>query len=112
LSETKKCIAVDFDGTLSYYDGWKGLNDLGPPVEPMVQRVRDWLADGHDVWIFTARIEEDYNHLAKNAIERWCLRHIGKALPITNIKSMRFNEFWDDLAYRVVKNTGERCCGD
>ena len=41
-------------------------------------------------------------------IDRWCLKHLGEALPITCIKDMRMTELWDDRAIQVVPNTGAR----
>lgn len=34
----KGWIGVDLDGTLAEYDGWKGPDEIGAPVEPMVER--------------------------------------------------------------------------
>ena len=41
-------IGVDLDGTLSTHDGW-GDGSIGEPVPAMVQRVREWLAEGREV---------------------------------------------------------------
>lgn len=44
---------------------------------------------------------------ALTPIENWCLKHIGKKLPVTNIKDFGMIELWDDRAVQVVPNTGE-----
>jgi len=49
-------IAVDLDGTLAKYDGWKDDLQIGEPVAPMVERVKGWLDEGIKVKIMTARI--------------------------------------------------------
>lgn len=100
-------IAVDFDGTLAEYHGWKGASHVGNPIPLMVDRVRTWLSLGYDVRIFTARISNpvDENE-ARNAIEAWCLRHFDKRLPITNVKDFDMIELWDDRAVQVELNTG------
>jgi hypothetical protein len=51
-------VGVDLDGTLAKYDAWLGPTEIGPPVKPMVARVKKWLAEGRDVRIFTARVAE------------------------------------------------------
>jgi len=103
----KKVIAVDLDGTLAHYDGWKGLHHIGSPIESMVQRVHNWIEEGHKVVIFTARaINRDEEQPVIQWLERLGLGH----LEITNVKRKEFVEIWDDRAVRVVANTGERCC--
>lgn len=79
----KGWIGVDFDGTLSFYNG---TFDLGPPVPLMVERVKDWLSKGVEVRIFTARasMPDQCYH-----IEQWCLLHLGQRLPITDRKDFR-----------------------
>jgi hypothetical protein len=48
-------IGVDLDGTLAKYDGWRGSDHIGEPIEPMLKRVQEWLEQGLTVKIFTAR---------------------------------------------------------
>jgi hypothetical protein len=45
-------IGVDLDGTLAHYDGWKGADHIGEPIAPMVERVKRWLSEGHEVRVF------------------------------------------------------------
>ena len=99
-------IGVDLDGTLAEYHGSKRTGAVGPPIRRMRLRVVRWLAEGKDVRIFTAREEKCYP-----GIERWCLKHLGQKLPITNKKDLAMVEMWDDLAIQVVKNTGRRVDG-
>jgi hypothetical protein len=49
-------IGVDLDGTLAKYGRWAGPLEIGEPIAPMVARVRQWLAEGKEVRIFTARV--------------------------------------------------------
>lgn len=108
-------IAVDLDCTLAVYDRWRGPLDIGAPIPAMVERVKAWLADGRDVRIFTARVtERDKNAdgtphdltQVRAAIEVWCVKHLGVALPITNVKDWDMMELWDDRAVQVRPNTG------
>jgi len=105
-------IGVDLDGTLAEYHGWKGLYKIGEPVPAMVARVREWLAEGRDVRIFTARVGADQSTTAimvsRMTIRHWCNKHLGKILPITAAKDFDLSEFWDDRAIGVIANTGAR----
>ncbi len=116
-------IGVDLDGTLAVWDGWRGIEHIGEPVEPMAARVRAWLAQGEEVRIFTARVDGGQAALAmgdengrahadvaavKRHIEQWCLEHLGAVLPITNVKDYGMRELWDDRAIGVERNTGRR----
>jgi hypothetical protein len=101
-------IGVDLDGTLAHYDGWKGVEHIGEPVPAMVERVKQWLAEGKDVRIFTARVHDAVQQIrVREVIEEWCDTHIGQVLPITNVKDFGMVELWDDRAVSVVTNTGQ-----
>jgi hypothetical protein len=104
-------IAVDLDGTLAYYDGWRGPEHIGEPIMPMVERVKAWLAEGIEVRIFTARVSDEAGTRAGFAIADWCEKHIGQVLPVTNVKDYGMVELWDDRAITVEQNTG-RMIGD
>lgn len=112
-------IGVDLDGTLAEYAGWQGPAHIGRPVERMLRRVKEWLAEGKDVRIFTARVSYDAGNdermaqasAARLAIEAWCGNHLGRVLPITNIKDYGMYELWDDRAVQVFPNTGVRADG-
>lgn len=99
-------IGVDLDGTLAYYDHWRGVDNIGPPLGPMRRRVLRWLEQGKDVRIFTARIARDGEERAQaiEAINTWCHIHFGQLLPITNVKDMAMIELWDDRCTQVPKN--------
>jgi hypothetical protein len=103
---SKGWIGVDLDGTLAFYDGWKGEDQIGAPIPSMVDRVKRWIADGQDVRIFTARISNGEPHIVE-FIEIWVETHVGVKLPVTNIKDFGMIELWDDRAVQVVPNTGE-----
>jgi hypothetical protein len=109
-NESKGWIGVDLDGTLAMYTGWQGADHIGAPVPPMVERVRQWRAQGIEVRIFTARVykmDDEAKRIA-NIIGAWCEAHIGEWLPITARKDYAMIELWDDRAVRVIANTGIR----
>lgn len=35
-------IGVDLDGTLAEYTSWQGIEHIGPPIELMANRIREW----------------------------------------------------------------------
>lgn len=100
-------IGVDLDGTLAFYDSWKGMDHIGDPVPGMYFRVKKWIAEGKEVKIFTARASVPE---AIPPIEKWCMKHFGKKLEVTNVKDFSMIELWDDRAIRVATNKGEPCC--
>lgn len=102
-------IAVDFDGTLAQHDGDLQRCELGEPVPRMVERVKQWLAQGKDVRIFTARVQDDRldPHEQRELITAWCVKHLGQPLRVTCLKDWLMLELWDDRAVQVMHNTGE-----
>lgn len=109
-----KCwIGVDLDGTLAFYDRWRGERHIGAPVPAMLARVKAWLAAGMEVRIFTARVSGHHAEAreVEEAIKAWCREHVGQALPVTCTKDYQMVELWDDRAVQVRKNTGERVDG-
>lgn len=114
-----KWWGIDLDGTLAEYHGFnheKGLTYIGDPIPRMVERVKQMLVEGKDVRIFTARIGELALSINPDvtktevieAIQKWCLEHIGKYLVVTCMKDYGMVELWDDRCVQVVPNTGER----
>lgn len=103
-------IYVDLDGTLAYYDKWEGIEHIGDPIPLMLERVMKWLKEGKEVVIFTSRLAaaKDLGErgTVKYFIEKWCRQHIGQVLKVTDTKGHTAEEFWDDRAVAVEKNTG------
>ncbi|QVJ07741.1 hypothetical protein S1R3Y_000032 [Vibrio phage vB_ValP_VA-RY-3] len=107
MNTERYAIAVDLDGTLAEYDGWKGLEAIGYPIQSMVDKVRQAVAEGKEVWIFTARLSDHSEApMAEVAIRKWCGHYDIPIANITCIKYKFFKEFWDDRAKTVVANTG------
>lgn len=102
-------IGVDLDGTLAHSDGsWKGPHHIGAPIPLMVRRVREWLVAGIEVRIVTARVSYGDDDGTRPYIEKWCLKHLGQVLTVTNEKDYDMTELWDDRAVQVIPNTGQR----
>jgi hypothetical protein len=120
---TSGWIGVDLDGTLAYYDQWRGALHIGEPIPAMLERVRRWLDEGKDVRIFTARVNREGIAAAmaspegvaaaarevtavEECIRQWCEKHVGRALPVTCCKDYGMIELWDDRCIQVIPNTG------
>lgn len=107
-------IGVDLDGTLAYYDGWKGVDNIGAPIPLMVGRVKRWLREGKTIKVFTARMHNQgmidpqtkRPIDALTPIETWCKKHIGVVLEVTNVKDFDMIELYDDRCIQVRTNTG------
>jgi len=111
-------IGVDLDGTLAYYDEWRGIEHIGQPVPLMLARVKDWVAEGRDVRIFTARAyrmlypvgtpEHTEAQQVIRVIHDWLKLHQLPPLPVTCFKDFGMTELWDDRAVQILTNTGLR----
>jgi len=103
-------IGVDLDGTLAKSVVAQTGEEIGPPIDRMVQLVKEWLAHGADVRIFTARVNPIQRPVeairARKAIEAWCEHHLGQILPITYEKDWDMVLLFDDRARQVERDTG------
>ena len=103
-------IGVDLDGTLDKSEAGRTGEEIGPPIHPMVQLVKKWLAHGEDVRIFTARVNPNQRPVeairARRAIEAWSERHLGQILPVTYEKDWDMVLLFDDRARQVEHDTG------
>ena len=103
----RNVIACDLDGVLAFDLPRSDEFEIGPPVPEMVQRVKDWVTNGEEVWIFTARLSgtSDPERMT-DAIHTWLEANELPRLPVTNRKSGRIAQYWDDRAVAIVPNTG------
>ena len=133
--EGKGWYGFDLDGTLAKYDGWKGIDHIGEPVEPMVNLIRKMYAEGKVVKILTARVAPKEkpeikpnpyleNRLtvefpddmpwavhaeawtAREFIQEWCYRVLGFVPEIVYQKDHLMLELYDDRVKQVVPNEG------
>lgn len=103
MTENNGWIGVDLDGTLAFYDEWRGEEHIGEPIVPMLNRVKGWLAQGIEVRIFTARA----NTASKIPfIKAWLVKHGLPELEVTATKDYGMIILFDDRACQVVQNTG------
>jgi len=97
-------IAVDLDGTLAQYDERRGVEWIGPLIEPMLLRVQQWLQSDIEVRIFTARAGEQS---LLPALHDWLAQAGLGQLTVTNQKDLDLLQIWDDRAVQVETNTAE-----
>jgi hypothetical protein len=110
-------IALDFDKTLcthqSDWDNFDKTLSVGSPITIMVKNLKRWLADGHKVSIFTARVSPKWHSpqqiVAARAVITDFLQSQGitQHLDITSEKEPCFSHIIDDRAYHVLPNEGK-----
>jgi hypothetical protein len=84
----KKTILVDFDGVLSDYKGWRGPDQLDPPL-PNARKAMYLLAKDYTLVCFTTRPAEP--------VDLWLRKHGFPHMRVTNIKDPAFLQI-DDRA--------------
>jgi len=97
-------IACDLDGTLALYDRWRGEDHIGDPVPLMLQRIKDHIANGDTVKIFTARAGNGEHQI--QVIQDWCEKWGLPRLEVTNVKDFSMRFLYDDRCVQVQENTG------
>lgn len=74
----KKTVAVDLDGVLARYDGWKGVDHIGEPIPGARAFVRV-LRQQFEVVVYTTRCNAELNRegaeLLRNRIRHWLEAH-------------------------------------
>ena len=98
----QKVIAVDFDGVLASYDGWKGEDVLGEPNKEVIWALRK-LKEEHDwyVTVFTTRRKTPalIAWLEKNEVPFDSVNDTSHNPPGTSAKPI-FDVMLDDRAVR------------
>lgn len=63
-------IAIDFDGTIAEYDGWKGVGVFGKPIKGAVGSINSLKKEGWKIIIWTTRGETELirEYLSKHEI--------------------------------------------
>ena len=103
----KRIIAVDLDGTLAQYDGWKGIEHIGPVIPEVANAMERAQKEGAEVHLFTSRVSDPEDAAeAHQIISKWAEANHFNFASITAVKHKFFTEFWDDRAIQVIKNEG------
>lgn len=98
-----ECYYVDLDGTLAENYDWKGIEVIGKPIKPMMDRVKRWLENGINIKIFTARANDPRSI---PYVKKWLKEQGLPDLEVTNIKGMDMTYIFDDRAIQVEKHKG------
>ena len=108
MTKQKGWIGVDLDGTLAEYHGWAGIEHIGDPIKPTLDRVKLLLAQSdYDVKIFTARVANPSQaDEARKFIQNWCEAVGLPVLEVVFAKDFAMVELWDDRCVAVEHNTG------
>lgn len=59
VNGSRRTLAVDFDGVIAKYDGWKGTGVFGAPRPDVVGVLRTLRSEGWKIVIHTTRGEEE-----------------------------------------------------
>jgi len=69
LNNSRRTIAVDFDGVIAEYDGYKGSGVLGEPRLDVLEALRELRSEGWKILIHTTRGEHEISgYLAQHGI--------------------------------------------
>lgn len=61
-------VAVDFDGTIAKFDGWKGEEHIGDPIPGAKEALTKLKEQGHVIIVYTCRKRTDL-------VEKWLQEH-------------------------------------
>jgi hypothetical protein len=97
LNGSRRTIAVDFDGVIADYDGWKGPGVLGPLRQDVFSALQTLKAEGWKIVIHTTRgLQEIVSYLDRHQIPYDEVNHnsdytTGGVKPVADV-------YWDDRA--------------
>jgi len=103
--EREGWVGMDLDGTLAFYDKWRGEEHIGAPIPSMVKYIKRLLSRGYKVKIFTARVMNGERQIT--IIQDWLEKQGLPRLEVTNVKDFKMIELYDDRCITVATNTGQ-----
>jgi adenylylsulfate kinase len=92
-------IAVDFDGVIADYEGWKGEATFGHPRADVIDALAVLRAEGWKIVVYSTRAAEQVrpflfdNHVPFDEINHNSSHQTGGAKPVATV-------YWDDRACR------------
>lgn len=113
-----KTLAVDFDGVISKYEGWKGLGNFGPLIDGCVEELAELRKNGWTIVVFTTRgldIKDvvqfldsnrvPYDYVNRNAPD--APENLSKVKVIANVylddRAINFNGRWSGMADKIMQ---------
>ena len=111
-------IAIDFDGVISSYSGWKGKGVFGDPIEGVKEALVALKGNNHTIIINTTRLEIDlvaaflkkweipYDHINLSPRNQEQMLHPAKQAADVYIddRAVCFQGKWDEDFLKQVKN--------
>jgi len=97
-------IGIDLDGTLAFYDEWRGIEHIGEPIKPMIEFVKDLVSQKKNIKIFTARAS---NLQSIPYIHKWLKENNLPEFEVTNKKDFGMIMLYDDRCVQVIMNSGK-----
>lgn len=97
LNGSRRTIAVDFDGVISEYEGWKGVGVLGAPRQDVVAVLRRLNSEDWKIVVHTTRGREEIQGFLEqhgipyHEINRNSDYQTGGVKPVADV-------YWDDRA--------------
>ena len=97
--EREQAIAVDFDGVVAEYDGWKGATVLGSPRKDVLRVLHTLRSEGWKIIIHTTRSASEIqeylalHNIPHDEINQNSSYQNGGSKPVATI-------YWDDRALR------------
>jgi len=102
-NQSRRTIAVDFDGVIAEYDGYKGPGVLGPPRRDVQAALQTLRAEGWKIVVHTTRGEGEIgeflhkHEIPHDEINRNSDYRTQGVKPVADV-------YWDD---RAVRYTGD-----
>lgn len=93
-----RTIAVDFDGVIAEYDGWKGRGVLGLPRKDVLEALHELHAEGWKIVIHTTRGEQEVGpYLVEHGIPHHEINRNSdfRTLGVKPVADV----YWDDRAF-------------
>jgi hypothetical protein len=113
MPEHKPTIAVDLDGTLAFYDGWRDRSHIGDPLPGALEGVKALVEAGFKVTVFTCRCSHETHDEftggysvedSANIVRVWLKQHcFPEEVAVFTGRGKPFAEcYLDDRALRVA----------
>jgi hypothetical protein len=95
---SRRTIAVDFDGVIAEYDGWKGRGVLGLPRKDVIEALHELHAEGWKIVIHTTRGKKEVGpYLVQHGIPHHEINRNSdyRTLGVKPVADV----YWDDRAF-------------
>jgi len=108
MGRKARTIAVDFDGVIASWSGWKGAAKIDPPIEGAREFLLKIKALGHKIMIFSARADEQAGrsgiiaYMQKHDLaydSMWCGKGKPDAAVFIDDRAITCRPQFNDFAY-------------